>query len=69
MRQREGATVKAEVSAAVGALRLGMTRDRVVRRIQTHELKGRFDPACGWLVEVAALEAYEHRSTSMSPAA
>jgi hypothetical protein len=51
-----------EVTAAVAALRIGMTRDRVVRRIQTRELHGRFDAKRGWVVSIASLDAYAKRA-------
>jgi hypothetical protein len=45
-----------ETPAAEAAPLLGMSRERIVRLIQTRRLKGRRDPERGWLVDGAALE-------------
>jgi hypothetical protein len=45
-----------ELPAAEGALQLGMSRERLVRLIQSGELAGRRDSDQGWLVAQAAVE-------------
>lgn len=47
-----------EIAAADGALRAGMSRERLIRKIQTKAIKGRRDPERGWLVLEASLDAY-----------
>lgn len=47
------------ITAAEATVYLGMTRERVVRRIQSGALSGRLDERYGWLVDVAAVKATE----------
>jgi hypothetical protein len=49
------ATEEPVISAA---MRLTMTRERVIRRIQTGELAGRRDPDVGWVVDKASVDSY-----------
>jgi hypothetical protein len=53
-----------EVPAAQAALRLGISRERLIRLVQTGELKGRRSER-GWLVELAALERLRPASTGV----
>lgn len=48
-----------EVTAAEAAVRLGMSRERLVRLIQVGDLLGRRDGALGWLVSLRALQRLE----------
>ncbi len=40
---------------AEAAIRLGITRERVIRLVQTRQLGGRRDPRRGWLVDETSL--------------
>ena len=46
-----------EISAAQAALQLGLSRERVIRLVQTGKLAGRRDPALGWRVSRDAVDA------------
>ena len=46
-----------EMTAIEAALALGISRERVIRRIETGKLPGRRDAARGWLVNRDAVEA------------
>jgi hypothetical protein len=50
---------KREVTAAEAGLRLRLSRERVVRLIQTGRLAGRRDHERGWLVQEEALKAFQ----------
>jgi len=45
-----------EMSAVEAALRLGLSRERVIRLVQTGKLAGRRDAALGWRVDREAVE-------------
>ena len=47
-----------ELTVAKAAVQLGMTRERVIRRIQTRQLEGRRDAERGWLVSADSIAAY-----------
>jgi excisionase family DNA binding protein len=49
-------TLPAELTAASAALRLRLSRERVIRLVQRGELAGRRDPERGWLVDRADVE-------------
>ena len=51
-----------EERATDAAVRLHMARDRVVRKIQVGELRGRRDAALGWLVESASIDEFLTRN-------
>ena len=53
----ETAGARPEVTAAEAAVRLALSRERVIRLVQTGKLAGRRDPALGWRVYRDALEA------------
>jgi len=55
-----------ELTATVVALRLRLTREQVVRRIQKGVLQGRLDPDRGWLVDRAAVADYERLALEVS---
>ncbi len=46
-----------EISAVEAALRLGLSRERVIRLIQIGRLSGRRDAALGWRVDRKAVES------------
>ena len=46
-----------EMSAVEAALRLGLSRERVIRLIQIGRLTGRRDAALGWRVDRQAVES------------
>lgn len=48
---------EAEMSAVEAALRLGVSRERVIRLVQIGKLTGRRDTALGWRVSREAVEA------------
>ena len=50
-------TVKAELTATEAALQMGLSRERVIRFVQTGKLPGRRDPVEGWRVDRKAVEA------------
>jgi hypothetical protein len=54
---------RTEVPVADAATRLRMTRERVIRLIQTGRLRGRRDPGLGWLVDEGALEQLTTHNT------
>lgn len=45
-----------ELSAVEAALRLGLSRERVIRLVQTGKLAGRRDATLGWRVDREAVE-------------
>jgi hypothetical protein len=47
-----------EEPVITAAMRMGMTRERVIRRIQTRHLVGRRDPELGWLVDSSSVDAF-----------
>jgi hypothetical protein len=55
-----------EIPAAQAALRLGISRERLIRLVQTRELKGRRDER-GWWVELAGLERLKPRAAQPQP--
>lgn len=48
-----------ELTATEAAVRLRMSRERLIRLIQTGEVAGRRDPLRGWLIEPTALQRLE----------
>jgi len=53
-----------EVTAAEAAVRLRLSRERVVRLVQIGELRGRRDPTRGWLVDEGAVVKLTRPSSS-----
>ena len=58
-----------ELPAAEAALRLGMSRERLIRLIQNGQLEGRRDPRLGWLVGQAAVERLRRTHAAGRPRA
>ncbi len=52
----EDQVARAEVSAVEAAIRLALSRERVIRLIQTGKLAGRRDQVTGWRVYRDALD-------------
>jgi hypothetical protein len=52
----KGTKARPEIPATEAAIRLRVSRERVVRLVQIGRLPGRRDPELGWMIEVAALE-------------
>ena len=53
-----------ELTAAEAAVRLGMSRERLVRLVQNGQLPGRRDPVQGWLVSAKAVATLQRTLTS-----
>lgn len=47
-----------EMRVGDAALRLAMSRERVIRLVQAHKIRGRRDPWGGWLVDVSSIDAF-----------
>jgi len=63
-RRKEG-----ELAATAAAVLLEVSRERLVRLVQTGRLKGRRHPELGWLVSRAAVEQLqrERRAENQEP--
>jgi hypothetical protein len=56
-KRRERIVEREDIPAAEAAVRLSLSRERLIRMVQTGRLLGRRDAERGWLVSAAAVEA------------